>query len=220
MNFDGFKAKIEEYKSNGLKIFATSSFQTHSIVMLHLLSKIDNSIPVYFINTGYLFPETIEYKDQVSKLLGLNVVDTYPLIPKSQQKDALGNLLFTTDPDYCCYLNKIQPLEPILLQYDVWINGVRADQTEVRKNFKVEQPAKYGVLRFHPMLDWTKRRIYRYIKENKLPKHPLDEKGYSSIGCEPCTRKIDLSTLDERSARWFGMKKTECGLNTDLVDNK
>ena len=220
MKFDEFKAKIEEYKSRGLKLFATSSFQTHSIVMLHLLSKIDRSIPVYFINTGYLFPETIEYKDKIADLFGLNVIDTYPLIPKSQQKDELGNLLFTTDPDYCCYINKVQPLEPVLIQHDIWINGVRSDQTEVRKNFKVEQPAKHGVLRFHPMLDWTKRDIYRYIKEHKLPKHPLEEKGYASIGCEPCTRKLDLSTLDERSARWFGLKKTECGLNTDLVENK
>ncbi len=220
MKFEEFKAKIDEYKSRGLKLFATSSFQTHSIVMLHLLSKIDKSIPVYFINTGYLFPETIEYKDKIAGLFGLNVIDTYPLIPKSQQKDELGNLLFTTDPDYCCYINKVQPLEPVLLQHDVWINGVRADQTEIRKNFKVEQPAKHGVLRFHPMLDWTKRDIYRYIKEHKLPKHPLDEKGYASIGCEPCTRKLDLSTLDERSARWFGLKKTECGLNTELVENK
>ncbi len=220
MKFEEFKAKIEEYKSRGLKLFATSSFQTHSIVMLHLLSKIDRSIPVYFINTGYLFPETIEYKDKIASLFGLNVIDTYPLIPKSQQKDELGNLLFTTDPDYCCYINKVQPLEPVLIQHDVWINGVRSDQTEVRKNFKVEQPAKHGVLRFHPMLDWTKRDIYRYIKEHNLPKHPLEEKGYASIGCEPCTRKLDLSTLDERSARWFGLKKTECGLNTDLVENK
>ena len=217
MKFEEFKLKIEEYKSRGLKLFATSSFQTHSIVMLHLLSKIDNQIPVYFINTGYLFPETIEYKDKIAKLFGINVIETYPLIPKSQQKDALGNLLFTTDPDYCCYLNKVQPMEFVLMQYNVWINGVRADQTEIRKNFKVEQPAKHGVIRFHPMLDWTKKDIYRYIKQNNLPKHPLEEKGYTSIGCEPCTRKIDLSMLDERSARWFGMKKTECGLNTDLI---
>jgi len=217
MKFEEFKLKIEEYKSRGLKLFATSSFQTHSIVMLHLLSKIDNQIPVYFINTGYLFPETIEYKDKIAKLFGINVIETYSLIPKSQQKDALGNLLFTTDPDYCCYLNKVQPMEFVLMQYNVWINGVRADQTEIRKNFKVEQPAKHGVIRFHPMLDWTKKDIYRYIKQNNLPKHPLEEKGYTSIGCEPCTRKIDLSMLDERSARWFGMKKTECGLNTDLI---
>ncbi len=220
MKFEEFKTKIEEYESRGLRLFATSSFQTHSIVMLHLLSKVNKNIPVYFINTGYLFPETIEYKDKIVELFDLNVIDTYPLIPKSQQKDELGNLLFTTDPDYCCYINKVQPLEPVLLQHDVWINGVRADQTEVRKNFKVEQPAKHGVLRFHPMLDWTKRDIYRYIKEHNLPKHPLEEKGYASIGCEPCTRKLDLSTLDERSARWFGLKKTECGLNTDLVENK
>jgi len=188
-------------------------------VMLHILSQIDNTIPIYFVNTGYLFPETIEYKDLIAEQFGLTVIDVKPLIPKSQQKDELGNLLFTSDPDYCCYINKVQPLEQILMQYDVWINGVRADQTEVRKNMSVEQSAKYGVRRYHPMLDWDKRSIYRYIKEHQLPKHPLEEKGYLSIGCEPCTRKVDLS-MGERASRWFGLNKTECGLNTDLVDNE
>ncbi len=218
MEIDEIKKYISDYQYKELKIFATSSFQTHSIVMLHILSKIDNSIPVYFINTGYLFPETIAYKNQIAGLFDLQVIDTVPLIPKSQQKDAVGNLLFTSDPDYCCYINKIQPLESVLFENDVWINGVRADQTEVRERMKIEEPAKHNVIRFHPMLDWTKQKIYRYIRENNLPKHPLEEKGYLSIGCEPCTQKVDLS-LGERASRWFGLNKTECGLNTDLVGN-
>jgi len=219
MKVGEIKKQIIDYQQKGLALFASSSFQTHSIVMLHILSQIDNTIPIYFVNTGYLFPETIEYKDLIAEQFGLTVVDVKPLIPKSQQKDVLGNLLFTSDPDYCCYINKVQPLEQILMQYDVWINGVRADQTEVRKNMSVEQSAKYGVRRYHPMLDWDKRSIYRYIKEHQLPKHPLEEKGYLSIGCEPCTRKVDLS-MGERASRWFGLNKTECGLNTDLVDNE
>ncbi len=217
VKFEEIKIAIENYKKEGKKIFTTSSFQTHSLVLLHILSRIDNSIPIYFINTGFLFPETISFKDKVAELFNLKIIDTKPLIPKNLQKDIAGNLLFTSDPDYCCYLNKIQPLDPILAEFDVWINGVRADQTEVRSKMNVEEKSKYGVVRFHPMLDWSKKEIYQYIKEHNLPRHQLDEKGYMSIGCEPCTRKVDL-TGDERAARWFGLKKTECGLNTDLIE--
>ncbi len=216
MKIPEIEKQLKKYKSEGLKLFATSSFQTHSIVLLHIISKIDKSIPVYFINTGFLFAETVAFKDKIAKEFDLNIIDTVPLIPKNLQKDMAGNLFFTSDPDYCCYLNKIQPLDPILAENDVWINGVRADQTAVRSKMNVEEKSKYGVIRFHPMLDWTKQEIFKYIKEHKLPRHPLDDKGYMSIGCEPCTRKIDLSG-DERAARWFGLKKTECGLNTDLV---
>ena len=151
--------RIKIYKQLGLKLFTTSSFQTHSTVLLHILSKADNSIPVYFIHTGYHFPETLSYRDEIAKLFGLNVINVYSATAKSNQRDANGRLLFASDPDLCCHLNKVVPLEPILAQYDVWINGVRADQGEVRKNFKVEEKAKLGTIRFHPMLDWTSKMI-------------------------------------------------------------
>lgn len=216
MKLDEIKQQILKYKEEGKKMFVTSSFQTHSIVLLHIISKIDPSIPIYFINTGFLFPETIKYKDQLTREFGLNIIDAKSSVPKSQQKDSYGSLLFASDPDYCCFLNKIQPLDSVLAEFDVWVNGVRADQTEIRKAMKVEENSKFGCLRFHPMLDWDKKMIYAYIREHQLPKHPLDSQGYMSIGCEPCTRKVTLG--DERSARWFGMNKTECGLNTDLVN--
>ena len=133
------------------------------------------------------------------------------------QRDPDGKLLFTSDPDHCCYLNKTQPMEPVLMTHDVWINGVRADQSAVRAAMKIEQPARHGCIRFHPMLDWTPKMIWQYQKEHNLPKHPLEEKGYISIGCEPCTRKVDPE-MQEREARWFGMNKVECGLNTDLIN--
>jgi len=215
VNIEQIKSQLERYKSEGKSMFATSSFQTHSIVLLHIISKIDPTIPVYFINTGYLFPETITYKDQIAKKFGLNIINTQPLVPKSQQKDSDGNLLFTCDPDYCCHLNKVQPLDAVLADHNIWINGVRADQSSVRKQMDVEQQAPHNVIRFHPMLDWSKQEIFRYIREHKLPHHPLDSQGYVSVGCEPCTRKMIPG--DERAGRWFGMKKTECGLNTDLV---
>jgi phosphoadenosine phosphosulfate reductase len=217
MNVESIKNKLSEYNQKSLKMFTTSSFQTHSIVLLHILSQIDKSIPVYFINTGYHFPETISFRDQITDLLKLNMKDVSSFTPRNMQKDAQGKLLFASDPDFCCYLNKVQPLEPILAEHDVWINGVRADQSSVRKTFKEEESAPHGVVRFHPMLDWTTKSIELYIKEHKLPRHPLEAKGYLSIGCEPCTRKFDLE-FNAREGRWYGLNKTECGLNTDLIN--
>lgn len=216
MNFNEIRAQIEQYKSQGKSLFTTSSFQSHSLVLAHMLSRIDKSIPVYFINTGYHFPETVQFRDYITALFGLNTIDLRSDVPKFMQRDTEGRLLFTSDPDYCCHLNKTQPMDAILRSHDIWINGVRADQSAVRAAMKVEQPAPHGVIRFHPMLDWNSKMIWQYQKEFNLPKHPLEEKGYLSIGCEPCTRKFDPE-MQERESRWFGMNKVECGLNTDLV---
>lgn len=216
MDFDGIKAKVNEYKDKGKLMFTSSSFQSHSIVMLHILSRIDKTIPVYFINTGYHFPETVQFKDKITELFGLRTLDLKPGVPKNMQRDASGRLLFASDPDHCCYVNKTQPMDSILSTHDVWINGVRADQSSVRASMKVEQPAPYNTVRFHPMLDWTSRMIWQYQKEYNLPNHPLEQKGYVSIGCEPCTRRLDAG-MQEREARWYGLKKVECGLHTELI---
>jgi len=216
MKFTEIKEKLETYKSEGKTLFTTSSFQSHSLVLLHMISRIDRSIPVYFINTGFHFPETVRFRDYVTDLFGINTLDLKSDVPKFMQRDFEGKLLFTSDPDHCCYLNKTQPMDAILRSNDVWINGVRADQSAIRAAMKVEQPAQHGCIRFHPMLDWNPKMIWEYQKEFNLPKHPLEEKGYISIGCEPCTRRLDPE-MQEREARWFGLNKVECGLNTDLI---
>ena len=211
------KKQLEKYRSAGLKIFASSSFQTQSVPLLHLLSIADRSIPIYFLNTGFHFSESLLFKEEITQLLGLNVVDIKSDVPKIQQRDGNGRMLYTSDPDYCCYLNKVQPMEPVLKEFDVWISGVRADQSTNRKKMGKEANAQFGTLRYHPMLEWTSKMVYDYIREHKLPKHPLDEKGYFSIGCQPCTIKMEMDLEDGRNARWFGMNKTECGIHTDLV---
>ena len=216
MEVEEIKRKIQAYRADGKRMFTTSSFQTHSLVMLHILSKIDPTIPVYFINTGYLFPETILFRDQVAEDFGLNIIDLRPNTPKHLQREPNGKLMFTTDPDHCCYLNKTQPMESVLASFDIWINGVRSDQSAIREAMKVEQDAPFNSIRFHPMLDWDKKKIFGYVREHDLPRHPLDKNGYLSIGCEPCTRKLDPE-LQEREARWFGLNKIECGLHTDLA---
>lgn len=211
MEIQSIGQKITEYKEAGKRLFATSSFQTHSVVLLHLLSRIDKNIPVYFINTGYHFAETIRYKDMVRDLLGIKVIDLHAHVPKVMQTNEAGNLMFTYDPDYCCYLNKVQPVEGLLEQYDVWINGIRAQQNVYRSRFKVEDNTTGKILRFHPLIAWSTERVEAYIKEHDLPVHPLEDKGYKSIGCEPCTRPANGHNI--RDARWAGMKKTECGLH-------
>ena len=214
MTVGNIKKYIENYKKEGLKIFITSSFQTHSIPLLHIISEIDKRIPVMFINTGYLFPETLQFRDYITELLNLNLVNISPKVSKINQKDCDGNLLFTSDPDHCCYLNKTQPMETVLADHDIWINGIRANQNENRRKMKIEEEGAFNCKRFHPILDWSNKMIYDYIKKYNLPKHPLEEKGYLSIGCEPCTQKIDIN--NDRSGRWSGLNKTECGLHTDL----
>jgi len=216
MQFEEIKKHIHQYQEQGKKLFTSSSFQTHSIVLLHILSRIDKTIPIYFMNTGFHFPETIKFRDEIANRFQLNVLDIVPETPKSLQKDAQGRFLFTSDPDYCCHLNKVVPMDALLREYDVWINGVRGDQSAVRKAMSIEQKAPHGTVRFHPMLDWTSKMIYQYRKEFDLPSHELEEKGYLSIGCEPCTRKFDLE-MQERESRWYGMNKVECGLHTQLI---
>ena len=173
------------------------------------------------LNTGFLFPETLAYRDQVAEAFGIEVRQLRSATPKSQQRDARGRFLFASDPDFCCHLNKIQPLDPVLRDHDVWINGVRADQSDTRRGFSVEEPTPQGAVRFHPMLDWTAQRMVAYIREHDLPRHPLEDAGFLSIGCEPCTRRFDPElAADPRLARWFGLNKTECGLHTELVDKQ
>ena len=216
MEFHEIEYKIRQYREEGKRLFTTSSFQSHSLVLLHILSRIDKNIPVYFINTGYHFPETIRFAQQICRNFGLPFIDIKSSTPKHLQKGADGRLLFASDPDFCCYLNKTQPLDKILRSHDIWINGIRADQSATRSAMKLEQAAPHGSFRFHPMLDWDKRKIFAYLREYDLPRNPLDAQGYASIGCEPCTRRLDPD-MQEREARWYGLNKTECGLHTDLV---
>lgn len=213
-----FKEKLEEYLAEGKKVFASSSFQSHSIPMLHIIANISQDIPVYFLNTGYHFPETLQYRNQIADLLSLEVIDVRSPVSKSLQREDDGRLYFTTDPNRCCYLNKTLPMEPVLASKDIWITGVRRDQSSTRKSFEVEAPGPHDTLRFHPMLEWDGRMIGTYINDFELPRHPLEAQGYLSIGCLPCTAKF--SEGDGRGGRWAGLKKTECGLHTDLAEAK
>lgn len=212
--FDEIESRLRNYRGQGKSVFASSSFQTHSIPLLHILSRIDAAIPIVFINTGFLFPETLTFRDELVEQLKLNLVEVKSTVPKIQQLNAKGSFFFTSDPDRCCHINKVEPLEPMLIRHDVWIAGVRGDQTTHRKSMQVEQESRHGCVRFHPLLGWTGEMIETYRKEHDLPAHPLEKEGYFSVGCEPCTRRVDPQ---QRDGRWYGSSKTECGLHTILA---
>jgi phosphoadenosine phosphosulfate reductase len=214
---DRMRKKIKDYHARGLRIFASSSFQSHSIPMLHILSTIDPDIPVYFLDTGFHFPETKVYRDEVGSQLGIQIISLESTMPKIAQRDQSGQFLFTSDPDRCCYINKVLPLEPVLKSHDIWISGVRRDQTQFRSDLAEETSGIHDTLRYHPMLDWNSKMIWNYRQQYNLPEHPLDAKGYLSIGCVPCTRKWSPED-DERGARWAGMTKEECGIHTEFVE--
>lgn len=210
--------RIAAYQAAGKRVFVSSSFQSQSVPLLHIISQCAQPVPVLFLNTGFLFAETHAFKRQLVELLGLEVVDLESPIPKNQQMDGEGKFLYTSDPDRCCYLNKTLPMEKPLIQYDVWISGVRRDQNANRAQLREEEAAPNDTLRYHPMLEWTAREIWAYIRLHKLPRHPLEGRGYLSIGCRPCTHKFEV--MDEanmRGGRWSGMNKTECGLHTELI---
>jgi phosphoadenosine phosphosulfate reductase len=211
------KNELQELKRETSNIFLTSSLQTHSLPLVHIIHSIDSSIPVFFLDTGYHFPETIDFKEKLKADFGFNIQDLSSPIDRINQRDGNGRLMYASDPDYCCHINKVLPLEPVLHKYDVWISGVRADQSSHRSQLAKFEQGKHNTRRYHPILEWNSSMIHRYRKLYDLPAHPLEEQGYFSIGCMPCTRKPDPNA-SAREARWFGMNKTECGLHTETLE--
>ncbi|HHO56330.1 MAG TPA: phosphoadenylyl-sulfate reductase [Trueperaceae bacterium] len=197
------------------KIVASSSFQTQSVALLHMISEVIPELPVIFLDTGYHFPETLAYRDQLTELLGLNVLN----IKSQAGKDFLqaSSELHRTNPDLCCQINKVKPLNDALRGYQALISGVRRDQTANRAqlDFVSYKDNRYKI---SPMLNWTQKMVWQYLHEHNLPEHPLLKEGYLSIGCAPCTRAVKLGE-DPRAGRWANTSKTECGLHLDLKDN-
>jgi phosphoadenosine phosphosulfate reductase len=210
------RAEIRGFLAEGKSLFVTSSFQTHSIPLLHILSTVTPKIPVYFLETNYHFPETHAFRDTISEMLALDLRELRSEVSVVQQQDINGKPLYEIDKNRCCGINKVAPMDAILSVFDVWISGVRADQTAQRKAMERVMKTPGDKLRYHPMLDWTSKDIYYYRAAHNLPEHPLESQGYTSIGCWPCTSKPSLDG-DERSGRWAGLEKTECGLHTELI---
>lgn len=207
---------LSDFQTDKKSIFITSSFQTQSLVLLKTISEYDKNIPIYFINTGYHFPETILYKQKLTRFFELNVIDVYSETPLIDQLNANNRLLYTSDTDHCCELNKTKPLQKIINQHDVWVTGIRRDQTQARNTANEIEDLGSRKYKYNPLLDWTGKDIINYIDYYRLPKHPLDHDSLISIGCQPCTRLINTSSRDQN--RWYGQTKTECGLHINFKE--
>lgn len=205
------RAMIEHEFAGDIAI--ASSFGAEAVALLALAADIDRHVPVIFLDTGKLFPETIAYRDEVAGHLGLtNVKIARPDILDIAATDTVGDL-WQRQPDACCFLRKVVPLVQAVTPYGAWITGRKRYQGGQRGELQPIE-ASDGWVKVNPLARWTKQDVFRFIASRGLPKHPLLEQGYLSIGCRPCTRPVDPLEEDERDGRWAGTGKTECGIHT------
>jgi phosphoadenosine phosphosulfate reductase len=195
----------------GDRICVTSSMT--DAVIIHLASAIRPGIDVVFLDTGYHFPETIGTRDAVSAVYPVNLVNVTPSRTVEEQDAELGPRLYGRNPDLCCYLRKVEPLERALSGYDAWITGVRREETTSRRRTPVVAwDEKREMVKVNPIVSWTSKQVDDYIAENGVLVNPLVYDGYPSIGCRTCTLRVEPGA-DPRSGRWAGTGKTECGIH-------
>ncbi|MGH7648065.1 MAG: phosphoadenylyl-sulfate reductase [Gemmatimonadaceae bacterium] len=191
------------------RVALSASFGGGGLVLAHMISRIDASVPVLFLDTGLHFPETIAFKHSFAQRYGLRVVDLATPV------GATPAGLYRTDPDRCCRTRKVEPMHRALADFDVWITGLRRDQSETRRAVDVIEHHVIGgrpIFKVMPLAYWTRQDVAEYLAANDVPLHPLLERGYTSIGCWPCTRPT-VAGEGERAGRWSGTEKTECGLH-------
>lgn len=201
-----------------------TSFQGAGLVVMHTACKEGFRFPVFTIDTGLLFPETLALKGRIEDLLGVKIESLVPERSVDEQAADLGPELWKTKPDLCCSLRKVLPLQKKLSTLDVWITGLRRQQSGTREATKIAEIYHFDVLRdkyiikLNPMANWSREQVLEYIALHRLPTNPLAALGYRSIGCLPCTRPVGTGD-DERAGRWTGFDKSECGIHTFLGNN-
>jgi phosphoadenosine phosphosulfate reductase len=198
-------------KTFGKKFCVTSSME--DAVVAHLASRAMPGVDVVFLDTGYHFEETIGTRDAVEAVMDVNVITLTPRQTVAEQDAEFGPRLYARDPDECCFLRKVEPLERALSDYDAWATGLRRDESPTRANTPVVVfDAKKGKVKVNPIAAWTQADVDRYISRWNVPVNELFKKGYGSIGCWPCTRRTKAGE-DPRAGRWAMFEKTECGLH-------
>jgi phosphoadenosine phosphosulfate reductase len=191
----------------GDRLCLTCSWQRQSSALVHMVSELGLDVDVIELDTLVLFPETYETRDKLVERYGLTLKSFRPIDPIER--------LWETDPDRCCGIRKVEPLERALSGYDAWITGIRREQSSSRANAqKVEWSERYGVWKIQPLVDWSSKRVDAYLAVNEVPYNPLHDRGYPSIGCIHCTRPVAAGE-DERAGRWAGSGKLECGIHVN-----
>jgi len=195
----------------GDRICITSSMT--DAVLVHLVSQIRPGISVVFLDTGYHFAETIGTRDAAEVVYPIKLINVTPSRTVAEQDAELGPRLYGRNPDLCCYLRKVEPLERALTNYDAWITGVRRDETNQRRQTRVvEWDDRREMVKVNPIVTWSQKQVDDFITEQGVLVNPLVYDGYPSIGCATCTIKVEAGA-DPRSGRWAGTGKTECGIH-------
>ena len=207
------------WETFGERAAVGTSFQGAGLVMLHLAKEAGLRFPVFTLDTGLLFPETVELKRRLEDFFGYEIEALTPDFTVEQQAEHFGDELWKRDPDQCCTLRKVIPLRAKLETLDCWITGLRRDQgksreaTGVLEVYEVEPGRE--IAKLNPMVSWTREAIWDYVRAHRIPYNPLRDRGYPSVGCWPCTAKPGEGG-GERAGRWTGFNKTECGIHTFL----
>lgn len=195
------------------RIVLTCSWQQQSSVLVHMVARLGLPVRVVELDTGLLFPETYATRDALVARYGVEVERIEPRRSIEEQAADVGPALWERDPDRCCALRKVEPLERALAGMDAWVTGIRRVQAATRAAArKVELDARRGVVKVQPLVDWDDERVRGYLYAHDVPYNPLHDRGYPSIGCVPCTRPV-AEGEDRRAGRWAGTGKTECGLH-------
>ncbi len=191
------------------------SFGAEDVALLDMLTRIDRTVPVFFLDTEYLFPETFEVRDRIIERYGIRPVAVEPLLTIDEQTALHGPDLYARHPDQCCKIRKVEPLRRHLGGYQAWVTGIRRDQAPTRASAGlVEWDKLFGLVKLNPLARWKSEDVWAYIRANDVPYNVLHDRNYPSIGCYPCTREVKPGE-DPRAGRWANFQKKECGLHTE-----
>ena len=215
---DNVRAALAKEITGGGDVCLTCSFQAEDVLLAKLAIELDPQIPVLFLDTGYHFAETYSYRDQIAEQWNLNLINLLPEKTVPEQELEHGQL-YRSAPDQCCKLRKVEPLFKAVAGYRAWLTGLRREQAKSRAALEESAlftlPGGKQVLKLAPLAEWTTRDVWYACEQLSIPLLPLYERGYSSIGCEPCT-SLPLDPNDPRSGRWAG-RKVECGIHIEAA---
>lgn len=196
-----------------------TSFQGAGLVMIHLARQHGFNFPIFTIDTGLLFPETVALKKRLEIFYGCPIESLEPDLTVEEQADFNGPELWTRQPDLCCTLRKVMPLRDKLCDLDCWVTGLRRQQSDTRSGIGIvevyvfDEASGREIVKLSPMANWSRDQVWGHIKQHGIPYNPLHDQGYRSIGCWPCTRQSGDGE-NERAGRWTGFNKVECGIHT------
>jgi phosphoadenosine phosphosulfate reductase len=215
---DAVRATLAQEVTCEGDVCLTCSFQAEDVLLTKLAIELDAKIPILFLETGYHFAETYAYRDRIAQDWQLNLINLLPEKTVAEQESEFG-ILYQSAPDQCCKLRKVEPLFKAVAEYRVWLTGLRREQarsrTALEESALFTLPGGKHVLKLAPLAAWTTRDVYYACEQLSIPLLPLYERGYSSIGCEPCT-SLPLDPNDPRSGRWAG-RKVECGIHIEAA---